>query len=176
MVLTSDEERELQRLLAKSQVSAPASSDTAGMSDASKRRLSSSKAAGYTSEDGWNSIPYPKEPTSIEGPAEEEFNAADRKVTHLFPPDIRSMDAWGATVLEFGKHAGKTYLQVAQDPDLQSYGTWCRKHLTKAPGKDVSSDFGCYLRAYDVAYGEEKVTVIRGTYPGTDTARRLRRP
>ena len=140
------------------------------MTDGSKRRLDVVSEADSFSLVG-DEVPFPDSGNHL---LLSEYLDLEHRVKHLLPEGIKSFGEWSRTMFEFGKLKGSgiSYGEAMKDPEMGPYIQWCRKHLTKDMSGGPSSDFGCYLCAYDVAYGPPEMSV--GYYPGTKIARKLK--
>ena len=171
----ADEERlqALLKLRAAAKAPIPLMEDAGAMgamTDGSKRRLDVASEADSFSVVG-DEVPFPDPGNHLRL---SEYFDLEHRVKHLLPEGVKSFGEWGRTIFEFGKlqGSGMAYGEAMKDPEMAPYIQWCRKHLTKDMSGGPSSDFGCYLRAYDVAYGPSEMSL--GYYPGTKIARKLK--
>ena len=171
----ADEER-LQAMLklraaAKAPIPLMEDAGTMGaMAAGSKRRLDVASEADSFSLVG-DEVPFPDPENHLRL---SEYLDLEHRVKHLLPEGTKSFGEWSRTMFEFGKLKGSgiSYGEAMKDPEMGPYVQWCRKRLTKDLSGGPSSDFGCYLRAYDVAYGPPEMSL--GDYPGTKIARKLK--
>ena len=81
------------------------------------------------------------------------------------PPDVASLDQWGATLIQFGKYKSNsmTYEELAtkDTKEANSYKVWVVSHLNTTTGQ--CQDFGRFLKAFNEAGYSKPQAIIPGT-------------
>lgn len=200
--LTAEERAQLQQLLARAEAERvnleviadwDLTDEEAGMSDASKRRMteyvppawntrgnpyaapSVAAAAAPVNTPGPLSTPVSSTPAAQEIIENSVTYGCTKKGTPItLPPGVSDLEAWGSTVLKFGKLAERdlTYHQVSTSTDevVKRYVKWVKAQADASDG--LMKDLSFYLLAHAYDQGE---TGQMPLIPGTTTARVYRR-
>jgi hypothetical protein len=102
-------------------------------------------------------------------PAATPPHACDRDAEDVrgvggLPDSVESFECWGKTILEFGKHKGSTYVEVANQ--WPSYLDWIRSHCQDTTVPETK-DFVEWIRSYD-----KKTNMAK--YPKSNKPRRTK--
>lgn len=179
--LSAEEAKLLQELMQRAHlsegVSNPGSASVAAMTDASKRRLEDSpnrdrRTRGYQEKVEDHDLPWQfcGSPATDVSDQPVSFGKTPKGVPIELPEGVVSLDMWGRTILEAGKHASDkhTYADMvgSADSELRGYARFCRGKVDSLTGQ--LHDFAMYVCA--VEFSPTQLPCI----PGTNLPRKYR--
>ena len=94
--------------------------------------------------------------------------------TESFPPGITSLEMWGQTVVDFGKHKDRqwSYAEMMEisksDAGIKGYVDWVRGHTLSSSSAQLK-DFHAFIKQVDLQHGSSALT-----FPGSSATRKLK--